>query len=196
LGTLLGLPIPHFCIAEVPNELVQDSGRSDINDLGAGLVFASQLVEDAQEVTFSNVDRIDAELKRRVLLFDWWVRNEDRSLTEFGGNPNLLRAAGDGSLRVFDLNLAFDDSFNEVGFWKSHVFNRSVPSWPDDFKVEMTERMRAALAMLPGIWQELPGEWLERLSDKSHPGALSLDTVKQVLERFQTSPDEFWTVRR
>jgi hypothetical protein len=25
-----------------------------------------------------------------VLVFDWWLRNEDRHLTESGGNPNLL----------------------------------------------------------------------------------------------------------
>lgn len=196
LGRLVDLPIPHFCVAEVPDHLVQDCARADARDLGAGLVFASQLVEDGQEITFTDVEQIDLELRRKVLLFDWWVRNEDRSLTEFGGNPNLLLTARDRSLRVFDLNLAFDDTFNEVGFWKSHVFTGSVPSWPDDFKAQMTERMRLALTELPVIWREMPEEWLSRLGDTGRPGGLGLDAVTQVLGRFQTSPGEFWAIRK
>ncbi len=59
----------------------------------------------------------------------------------------------------------------------------------------MTERMRAAVTVLPGIWQELPEEWLRGLGDEGHLGVLSLNAVKRVLERFQTCPDEFWAIR-
>ena len=48
LGQLMGLPIPDFFIAEVPIGLVRDSARADAGDLGAGLVFASQLVTDGK----------------------------------------------------------------------------------------------------------------------------------------------------
>ncbi len=186
-GQLVGLPIPHFCIAEVPAPLIRDSGRMDASDLGSGMVFASQLVEDAQEITFSDVARIDMELKRKVLLFDWWVRNADRTLTEFGGNPNLLRSVG--SLQVFDQNLAFDDTFDEYRFWQSHVFNDAGVAWPEEFKAAMMETMRRALAQLPSIWQELPEVWLPQ-------AGLDLAAVRELLERFETSPNEFWAIRK
>lgn len=33
---------------------------------------------------------VEAATATDVLVFDWWVRNEDRHLTEMSGNPNLL----------------------------------------------------------------------------------------------------------
>jgi hypothetical protein len=189
LGHLLELPIPDFCIAEVPAVLVNESSRTDAADLGSGLVFASQLVEDAQEITFADVARIDLGLKQKVLLFDWWIRNEDRTLTEFGGNPNLLRTAGGGALRVFDLNLAFDETFDEARFWRLHVFNEAVAAWPDEFKAELTGAMRTTTQQLPAIWSELPEDWRQA-------GGLDLAAVERLLNRFENSPDRFWAIPR
>ncbi len=196
LGRALGLPIPEFCIAEVPRALVEGSSRADAADLGAGLVFASHLVEDAQEITFADVEKIDAKLKQEVLIFDWWIRNEDRTLTEFGGNPNLLRTAGTGLLRVFDLNLAFDDTFDEARFWQSHVFNGVVAAWPDEFKAEMAGRMRAAVEQLPGIWQELPEDWRHPHGNIGAAAGLNLAMAEQILRRFEASPDAFWAIQK
>ena len=196
LGRLLGLPIPDFYIADVPEALVMESGRADAADLGSGLVFASQLVEDAQEITFANVAGMDVGLKQKVLLFDWWVRNEDRTLTEFGGNPNLLRTAGAGELRVFDLNLAFDDTFDEARFWQSHVFTGAVTVWPDGFKQKMIVQMRSALEKLPEIWSELPDEWRNPGGHPGGAGALDLAMVEQRLRQFETSPEVFWAIRK
>jgi hypothetical protein len=192
LAKLIGLPIPDFCIAEVPRALVHGSSRADAPDLGTGPVFASTLVEDAQEITFADVAGIDAEMKQKVLLFDWWVRNEDRTLTEFGGNPNLLRTAGTGQLRVFDLNLAFDDTFDEIRFWQSHVFTGAVILWTDGFKLEMTGQMKRVLAHLPEIWNEMPDDWRHQHGAEG----LNLVVVEQWLKRFETSPVEFWAIRK
>ncbi len=196
LGNAFGLPIPDFCVAEVPRALVEGSSRADARELGTGLVFASHLVEDAQEITFSDVAGIELGLKQRVLLFDWWVRNEDRTLTEFGGNPNLLRAAGSGALRVFDLNLAFDDTFDETRFWRSHVFSWDVESWPDVFKQEMNHQMQAGLDQLPDIWNELPEEWRHPDGNGGGSETLDLAVVQRCLKRFKESPDEFWAIQR
>jgi hypothetical protein len=196
LGKLMGLPIPDFCIAEVPRNLVEASDRADAADLGSGLVFASSFVEDAQEITYADVGKVDACLKLKVMLFDWWVRNEDRTLTEYGGNPNLLRTAGAGQLHAIDLNLAFDDTFDEARFWQSHIFNGAVTVWPYEFKQEMIRQMRAALEKLPEIWSELPDEWR---NPGGHPGGadgLDLAMLKQRLKRFEACPEEFWAIRR
>ena len=196
LGRLLGLPIPDFCIADVPRILVEDSSRADAADLGVGPTFASEMVEEAQEIAFADLAAIDAELKQKVLLFDWWVRNEDRTLTEFGGNPNLLRTAGTGQLRVFDLNLAFDDTFDETRFWHSHVFASAVTIWTDEFKREMTRKMQAVLERLPEIWNEMPDEWRHPHGQADGPEEFNLMTVKQRLRRFETNPEDFWAIRK
>lgn len=188
MGRLMGLPIPDFRIAEVPPALVDGSSRADAADLGIGPVFASELVEGAQEIAFADLADIAEDLKRKVLLFDWWVRNEDRSLTQFGGNPNLLRTAATDELRVIDMNLAFDDTFEESRFWQSHLFAGLATNWPDEFKAQMTGQMRTALVRLSAIWNVMPEEW----RSPEGTAGLSLAEVERCLSRFETSPDEFW----
>jgi hypothetical protein len=70
LGKRLGLPIPDFKQAVIPGELVRLSAREDIADLGAGTGFASQLVANADELTFLFIGQIDASLRAKILLFD------------------------------------------------------------------------------------------------------------------------------
>lgn len=192
LGRLLELPIPDFHIAEVPRILVEASGRTDVKDLGSGLVFASKYVEDAQEFTFSDVRRVNEALKQRILLFDWWIRNEDRTLTELGGNPNLLWSIKAQDLRVFDLNQAFDDTFDEVRFWQTHVFAESVTQWPKTFILEMSGLMNLAIKKLPGIWQSLPDEWLDSLNVNE----FNLNNLHSLLDRFDKEPTEFWIIKK
>ena len=196
LGRLFGLPMPEFAIATVPPALLQYSAMADAADLGVGPVFASQLQEGGQEFTFSDVAKVEQKLQMEVLLFDWWVRNEDRTLTEYGGNPNLLWSAQSGGLRVFDLNLAFDDTFDEARFWQGHVFAGAVSSWPREFREEAAGRMERAAAELPRIWDELPVEWLYAEGDSNEEPVLSLESVRQVLNRFRENPEEFWAIRK
>ena len=47
------LRVPMFRMGEVPRALIEGSGRADIRDLGAGLVFASLRIDDGQELTWS-----------------------------------------------------------------------------------------------------------------------------------------------
>lgn len=192
LGRLLGLPIPEIAIAEVPDALVGFSAIEDIADLGTGPAFASLAVAGAQELTYGDIPRVPENLRLQVLVFDWWVHNEDRTLTEYGGNPNLIWSVQQGGLQVFDQNLAFDDSFDSTGFWQHHLFNRGHTSWPDGFCDEMTRKMTAAAAMLPGIWQELPMAWLHQDADPGLPACLNFDEISRLLTRFQADPEAFW----
>jgi hypothetical protein len=75
-----------------------------------------------------------------LLLLDLWIRNEDRTLSEHGGNPNLLLRPipplldddpegavwKDGARRemlwAYDFNMAFDTKFNREQFFEVHVF--------------------------------------------------------------------------
>lgn len=128
LALALGLPLPHFAIAEVPEALVNGSDREDIWELGAGLVFASARLEAAREITWTEAQTCAAELKATVLLFDWWVHNEDRILSALGGNPNLLMTAEGNKMWVFDFNLAFDPDFSVDRFARIISSQSSCPN--------------------------------------------------------------------
>ena len=48
VGVRLGLPIPTFKQTLIPSQLVELSARDDVRDLGAGIGFGSQLVENVR----------------------------------------------------------------------------------------------------------------------------------------------------
>ena len=52
LGKRLGLPIPDFKQAVMPDNLARWSAREDIADLGDGIGFASQLIPNTDELTY------------------------------------------------------------------------------------------------------------------------------------------------
>ena len=47
-------------------------------------------IGDGQELTWSAAQGWSEEMMALLLLLDLWIQNEDRSLSELGGNPNLL----------------------------------------------------------------------------------------------------------
>lgn len=162
LATALGIPVAPYAIATVPDELMDADLSGWLAELGPGEVFASRKV-DAVELTRTHRDLADIQVRQDLVVFDWWVRNGDRTLTDRGGNPNLLwKHEGDGSLVVIDHNLAFDKDFSAREFFDSHVFADVIrPLFSDFFARESyAKRLRTALddgwekacAMLPGRW--------------------------------------------
>ena len=133
LAQAFSLPIAPFALAEVPQELIEADLTGWLKDLGGGAVFASRKVM-GQELAVSQVSGIPLNLRRDVLVFDWWVRNSDRSLTAQGGNVNLLWQPGqlarddendkvaEGGVAVIDHNLALDMEFAASVFCQTHVF--------------------------------------------------------------------------
>jgi hypothetical protein len=189
LGTFLGLPIPPFSVVEVPRELVAESQMAGIQELGHGPAFGSARVEFAQELSTSTIVKVPKELQAQVLLFDWWILNEDRHYTELGGNPNLLWNYEAGELVVFDHNLAFDEEFRIDSFLESHVFSeRATTISNPDFRAWEAARLNAALEHLDAIFSELPQAWCEGAPD------FDIDAVAAILKRHH-SPD-FWNFHR
>lgn len=191
----VGLPIPEFLIAEVPETLVRDSSHSEINDLGSGFVFASLRVEGAQEITWPEAQGCKIDEKALVLIFDWWVQNEDRSLSVHGGNPNLLTTPyknKDIKLWVFDFNLAFDLNFSEEKFRSNHLFYDLLSEWPLGFRQNVTGKMKVAVERLNELFAALPEEWLYFQGDKNLAVHLDKNLVSDILSIPFTEPDRFW----
>ncbi|OQK17264.1 hypothetical protein AU255_05065 [Methyloprofundus sedimenti] len=116
LALAFGLPVPEFKIAFLDPDLVNCFGGMAISQLKGGYVFASKQMPSVTELKYETVNKIDAQLKLSVLLFDLWVENEDRTLSEKGGNPNLLWKSNESGLYVIDHNLIFDEGFNKREF--------------------------------------------------------------------------------
>jgi hypothetical protein len=211
--TLLeGLPIgvPVIFMAEVPRALIEGSARKDIRDLGAGMVFASMRMEGGQELSWASAQGWPEETMAALLLLDLWIQNEDRSLSAKGGNPNLLVTQipplpdddPEGALWkdqprremlwAYDFNLAFDEDFSREQFFGAHVFGGMLKQWPEGFRERMEPRLREALDRLPGLFAELPPEWLHLDGDDSLPVQLDLKRVTSVLNLPFTDPDTFW----
>jgi hypothetical protein len=185
LGRRLGLPIPDFKQAIIPQDLVTYSARDDIADLGAGTGFASQKIENADELKFLFIEQIDIALRAKILLFDWWTANGDRILTEYGGNPNILWVHHESKPYVIDHNAAFDES-SLADFWTQHIFANSRAAWTNSFRHDSERLMRAALTHLDQWWQDMPPDWTATGVEPT------LQQVRTLLWRFETDPAIFW----
>lgn len=169
LAQAFGLPVPPFQIAFLDDRLVDSYDGAEASELKGGYVFASKQVHSVTELKFETVKKIDIQLQLSVLIFDLWVENQDRTLTEKGGNPNLLWKSDESGLYVIDHNLIFDDEFNKAEFWATHAF-KSIFSNKQYDAVEnlaFEARMKKALACWQSAWDNMPQEWIE-LNDDTH----------------------------
>lgn len=191
LAESFGLNIPPRAIAQAPASLVRlhPEGR----DLGTGFVFASRAIENLNWVTYSSVQQIPREVRRDVLVFDWWVHNADRTLTASGGNPNLLFDAASRKLVVIDHNLAFDPDFDPHLFFETHIFRDEWESLCQDL-VEMANyqtRLKQALdEAWPVLLPPLPGEWMFHDDEQTIPIDFSHADCLAFLER--CTAHNFW----
>lgn len=193
LATSIGLPIAEYALAEVPEELINPKAFPEINDLGSGIVFASKEASHPQELTLTTRNLVADELATDVLIFDWWVRNEDRHLTGQGGNPNLLWDMQSSGLVVIDHNQAFDRSFSVERFLNTHVF---ASHWnlvySDHFeRSRYLTKLTASLAKLQNIRDNIPETWW--FVDDGVPADITWDEIITCLER--CCSEDFWNTK-
>lgn len=196
LGRALGIPVAPFVVAEVPEALLEMPVPGlELNDLGAGPVFASKRCTGS-ELTVAVAARLPRAMQCDVLAFDWWIRNMDRYLTESGGNPNLLYEPETRELVVIDHNLAFDEAFAPADLVDTHVFAPVADSLLGDMflRQDYLARFSAILETWSSIIAGLPEEWL--FLDEE-----MLDPVENFdVERFHATltlcqHDDFWDVK-
>jgi hypothetical protein len=122
LAKKLELPIAPFEIVHIPEELIIPGLDLELTELGAGPAFGSRRLE-LMEVNYSMIFEIPDELQQQVLMFDLWINNADRTLSQKGGNPNLFWVPDHEELIVIDHNQAFDPDFCREEVWGDHVFS-------------------------------------------------------------------------
>lgn len=185
LARQLGLPVPHFEIAEIPPQLLALRSTDERREWGTIPAFASRVVADAVEIRFTDLPQIPLRLQAEILLFDAWIGNSDRQLSQLGGNPNLLWSDEHQQVSIIDHNMAFESSPLEVR--AGHVFAAARAAWDVVVVSEWPQRLVAAVATLTHIWDQLPDEWLVEGAD-----LITLEAVRERLQLFTDPADPAW----
>ncbi len=185
LARAFGLPVPPFCLANVSSELLVETPEIWQN-IGAGVAFASASQQGYQWFELGFVDSVEQQLRRDLVVFDWWVRNQDRE----ENNTNLLWDHVSKSLLVIDFDASFDPSFFPTFFLNYHVFARDWSTVSADclLRSEYEEKLRKALAAFQQACDTLPLVWLR---DAESSGEFSLDAVRSAIGRCKTQ-DALW----
>lgn len=160
LGRALNLPIPNYRRVEISGDLAEAWNATNSRKIEAGPGFGSQYIDSATEPAEVLLAEISPALARRLLAFDWWIHNRDRTFK----NPNLLWSAVARRFHVIDHDQAGQPEGAEL-FWNLHIcagLRAGEPVWlPDDLRSEF----RAALALRESICAELPSAWTSRGED-------------------------------
>ena len=133
----------------------------DLAEGGEGYVFGSEEITSCTEIKYDEIGKISPERQKDILLFDLWVYNEDRTLSELGGNPNLLLQSEQLKLYVIDHNLIFDNDFDHKSFWKTHIFRKIIKDHPFDMidQLNYKNRMQETLTCWQLAWEAIPEDW-------------------------------------
>lgn len=187
LGQAFGLPIPPFRLVDVPTALVREC-PPELRGIGAGPAFGSQNRAASQWLETAAAERVSAVLRRDLFVFDWWIRNEDRTR----GNPNLLWEPAPEALVVIDHNQAFAPDFDPARFLEHHLFAADGALLFGDMveQLRYAERLEQAL----GVWElacdNAPAEWRWENDEEDIPANFDPIAARALLARCST-PD-FW----
>ncbi|MFM2480343.1 HipA family kinase [Celerinatantimonas sp. YJH-8] len=188
LGQSIGLPIPDCEIVYIDSALLEYDNYA----LTEGEWFASQYIENIQDITFNLLDNVDSEQLKLLFLFDYWIKNADRTLTNKGGNPNLFIKGDLETCIVLDHNLAFDPDYDDL-YDQTKMLHVGSTAWfstqtklltPLD-KEKYQTLLENSLDQLEYITSFIPEEWLANCEDNG-----ILNYIRATLSRIN-APD-FW----
>lgn len=192
LAREFGLPVARHAILNVPEALI-DIDRAGLRDLGVGPVFGSQHQTDVGDLLPSQTTLVPANVQRQLAVFDIWIGNADRTLSEQGGNPNLLWHQETKAVVVIDHNQAFDCECKVGDFMGQHVFRDRYAELAanPEARGELFARCRQALAVFDSACDNIPPEWWFIDDELTIPTPFDRDKVKLFLERFKE--ESFWS---
>lgn len=185
IGKAIGLPIPDFAIASLSSAMMaQADSEINIGRIGSEPAFASLWKEPVSDFMMVMRPNFSPSLLASIYVYDHWIRNDDRTLTDHGGNVNLLVNLSAKELVVIDHNLAFSASY-AIEDLHLHVGHQSWKSLEGrkEFSVSLRERMLRAFDQVPAVADCLPDEWVEQEPELIDH---ALDTLCRVIG------PEFW----
>lgn len=156
-----GLPVAPVQIVEIPSDLTRYAIVERADEFCPGAAFGSQRIPFADELRVSHLRQVEIEVKMRVILFDWWVRNPDRQLSILGGDPNILWDPTLQSIHLVDHDRCLDPDFNEAKFMREHIFRDVRHLIGTSIFEKWRTKFESTIYNLGQIWEEIPPEWLE-----------------------------------
>ena len=179
------IPIPEFHLVTIPENLIAEA-KPEFQIIGAGIAFASEAQNHAQWFEPSFINEVPESLRLDVLIFDWWVKNDDR----LQDNPNLLWDAKSHSLHVIDHDSAFGPDFFPTVFCNYHIFQKDLQRVFGDIvcQAEYSTRMATALSIWDVACHNAPPDWIDNLGTSNE--LFSPSAAYKVLERCLTP--EIW----
>lgn len=188
LARQMGLPCPDFCIVDVGEEIIEF--MPDLRgELSPGPAFATRFIENASIINIQQArNSVNLQEQKKIFFFDRWINNSDRSLTDIGGNVNIIFDAINNRYYLIDHNLAFahdttDDEYDV------HVYSRNGRSWVYDILdgPELTDLANNAIGTLEQAFNQLPEEWFSSDDEREH----MLSNITTCLSRVRS--DKFWS---
>lgn len=195
LAIAFGLPVPPCgLVIEMPRLIRQQGELCNEPDDTVG--FASRYQPTAVTLTKQASLSVSPGLKTDILVFDAWVKNGDRTLSELGGNVNLLQdLINPQQLWVFDHNLALNPAQDLARLAAHHVFcgdNAGLTLNDIVTKAEYEARMERCMALLPRIIATTPASWIEEANAGRRDGKEVIgEVISPILGRYN-DPD-FWS---
>lgn len=185
----MSLPVARFAQVSLEQEFAEILRVNGEHDFVAGLSFGSRIVAHTREFEPSLLRHCSERFRRDLVVFDWWVRNADRTLGVLSGNPNLLWDPKAKEPVVIDHNMAFDRGFVADQFLKEHVFCADFAVVAGDMllRAEYEQRFELLLNAFPTIWAQLPENWTIDEDGQQRVDPIEFRTV---LERIRNP--SFW----
>lgn len=159
LAKKLNLSIPDFSLVYVSAELTEyvPDWR---NDLGEGYAFGMQYVEGVSPLTYQQAhNNVGIQSQKDIYLFDRWIVNADRTLTQMGGNVNIIFDYLKNTHYLIDHNLAFDHHPGDV--FDYHVYSPDNRTWRYDIvdKLEGQDKVSDFQATFEAAVSAIPEDW-------------------------------------
>jgi hypothetical protein len=191
LAKEFGLPVAPFRLASIDEDLVRSS-TAQFRHIGYGPVFASKDVGQGT-MWYDYGTQGSDELKRDILLFDYWIQNPDRQTH----NTNLLWDAVKDSVVVIDHNLAFWTEDNDSKIVADHLFTGidRTPFRDLVTRISLIERMDRAMSSMDSVIAHIPAEWAWYDLEETRKVDLELliKQIPSILNRYRKN-DDFWKV--
>lgn len=187
LATAFGLPVPPGVMLEMSEDLFDELPR-ELRGIGQGVFFGSQEAPSARWFELADVGWAKRDFRRDLLVFDYWVCNEDRG----SHNPNLLFMDDEKKIIVIDHNRIFAKGMTDSELVSDHIFADEWPSIAGDLasRAEYADRLEGALLAWPEACNNIPPAWSWENDEQDIPVDFDVRQAHKKLCRFKHL--KFW----
>nr|WP_165738079.1 HipA family kinase [Enterobacter hormaechei] len=157
-------------------------------ELFRGLAFAHRFVENASTINIQQArNAVNIQDQKKIFFFDRWINNADRSLTEIGGNVNIIFDAVNNRYYLIDHNLAFTQDTTDDEY-DVHVYSANGRKWNFDIldEPELMDLANEAIGSVEETFNQIPADWFT--SDEERD--LMFNEILGCLNR--VSNKDFW----